>query len=122
VSEFLQSGRHTPFQPKGVALRVQAQQARAATGQRVIPQTERDVAIHASKLLGSAAFTEIMGGLIDSARANFENSPFGPDGEKTRSIAHAQIAACNEIVTRLQAMADDAKIYDRIEAEQAEHD
>lgn len=124
--EFLTSGRHTPFQPKGVSLRAAAKAAReaaaAGTGQRVIPQVDREIAVHAANLLGSAAFETVMADLIDSARRNFENSPFGPDGDKSRSIAHAQIAACNEIVTRLRAMADDAKVYDRIEAEQAEHD
>ena len=121
-AEFLQSGRHTPFQPRGVTLREQARTARAAQGQRLVPRTDRDKARHAEGLLASAAFSEIVADLIDSARNNFENSAFGPDGEKSRAIAHAQIAACNEIVTRLRAMADDAKIYDRIEAEQAEHD
>lgn len=122
MDEFMVSGRHTPFSPKKVALRDQAQTARAAAGQRLIPQTDRDLAITAHNLIGSAAFEAVMSDLIDSARRNFENSPFGPDGEKTRAIAHAQIAACNEILSRLRAMADDAKIYDRIEAEQAEHD
>jgi hypothetical protein len=119
---FLASGRRTPFQPKGTSLREQARNARATTGQRVIPQVDREIARNAEGLLASAAFTEVMGDLIDSARKNFENSAFGPDGEKSRAIAHAQIAACNEIVTRLQAMADDAKLYDRAEAELAEHD
>jgi hypothetical protein len=122
MSDFMISGRATPFQPRGVALRQQAQNAQAATGQRIIPRVEREIAQHAAGLLVSEAFMSVVGALIDNARQSFENSPYGKGGDDTRAMAHARIAACNEILVQLHAMADDAKIYDRIEVEQAEHD
>jgi hypothetical protein len=119
---FLASGRSTPFRPKHEALREQAKLARAGNATGLVPQTERAIAKHAVDLLDSDAFQTVMGELVDSARATFENAPLGEAGNDRRSIAHAQILACHAIIEKLRAMADDAKIHDRIEAEQSEHD
>jgi len=123
MTGFLASGRATRFLPQGEALRAQAQMARTGNSAGVVPETERGVARHARDLLADGgAFHVVMAELVDSARATFEKSPFGSEGDNKRAIAHAQIQACNAIIEKLQAMADDAKIYDRIEAENAEHD
>lgn len=122
MTGFLASGRATRFLPQGETLRAQAQMARSGNRAGVVPETERGVARHARDLLAGGAFQTVMAELVDSARATFEKSPFGSEGDNKRAIAHAQIQACNAIIEKLQAMADDAKIYDRIEAENAEHD
>lgn len=120
---FLASGRSTPFQPTRNATRDQATVTRSGPRPAgLAPQLDRAIAQHAVGLLQSDAFNVVMTELLDSARARFESSPFGPDGDNVRAIAHAQIVACKTIYEKLQAMADDAKIHDRIEADEAEHD
>lgn len=123
MTGFLTSGRATRFLPEREAVRDQARLAR--NGNRsagMAPGTDREVAQSAAGLLQSNAFRIVMAELVDSARTSFENSPLGGAGDDKRSIAHAQLLACNAIMEKLQAMADDAKIHDRIEAEQAEHE
>lgn len=117
---FLTGGRRTRFTPTGEASR--APRVRAATGEGATtapdPVQARVNGEAAAELLGSILFANAIGALEAEAMAKFDNSAPGAAGSADRDAAHATIHALKGIVTRLEAMVDDAKISAAREADE----
>jgi hypothetical protein len=115
MADFMQSGRRTRFGPARTAQRETLRQTAEETRS---PQVTKAFADAATKLLNDEAFFHVINAIAEDANAKFASSAPGAAGMVERESAHALLYALADIMGRLQAMQDDAKIYEAREGDE----